>query len=77
MEIVTSICGIVSVLLGGGLLSVALVKEKVREARIDNDRKIIEMYSDIAKRYEDLACFRQSCADRIKSNVKHHIDEKA
>lgn len=58
---------IVGALSGGGLTSLVMLRTRVASGKIDNAKKIIEMYEDIADKYEKLACFRQACSDRINS----------
>ena len=72
MAVESIILAVVSALAGGGLTRLFTVRESKTGAKIDNSKRIIAMYEDIAKRYEDLACYRMACSKRLN---RYHEDE--
>lgn len=67
------IIAIIGVIGGGGLVSLFLIPAKVKNAKIDNSKRIVEMYADLADKYEQLACFRKACSDRINTKNEKSI----
>ena len=55
------IIAVLSFVGGGGLMSVFLIREKQKSAKIDNAEKIIGMYRDIADEWKKLVCYNLSC----------------
>ena len=68
------IIAVVSALAGGGLTRLFTIKESKVASRIENSKQIIGMYEDIARRYEELACYRMSCARRL-NRLKEVADD--
>lgn len=66
----TVIVAVVSALAGGGLTRLFTIREVRTASKIENSKQIIGMYADIAKRYEELACYRMSCAKRVSTHKK-------
>lgn len=66
----TVIVAVVSALAGGGLTRLFTIREARTASKIENSKQIIGMYADIAKRYEELACYRMSCAKRVSTHKK-------
>ena len=66
----TVIVAVVSALAGGGLTRLFTIRETRTASKIENSKQIIGMYADIAKRYEELACYRMSCAKRVSTHKK-------
>lgn len=66
----TVIVAVVSALAGGGLTRLLTIREAKTASKIENSKQIIGMYADIAKRYEELACYRMSCAKRVSTHKK-------
>ena len=64
------IIAVVSALAGGGLTRLFTLKESKDAFKIENSKKIINMYEDIARRYEELACYRMACSRRVNRNSK-------
>lgn len=68
MAMESIILAVVSALAGGGLTRLFTLRESKTGAKIENSKQIISMYSDIAKRYEELACYRMACNKRMNRN---------
>lgn len=66
----TVIVAVVSALAGGGLTRLFTIREARTASKIENSKQIIGMYADIAKRYEELACYRMSCVKRMATHKK-------
>ena len=70
------LAAVVGALAGGGLTRLFTLKQSRDAAQIDNSKKIIEMYADIARRYEDLACYRMACSKRVNRKDSNTLDDE-
>lgn len=70
----TVIVAVVSALAGGGMTRLFTIREARTASKIENSKQIIGMYADIAKRYEELACYRMSCMKRVPTQTKKEAE---
>lgn len=70
-EIIVAVLSFVG---GGGLISVFLIREKQKSAKIDNAEKIIGMYRDIADEWKKLVCYNLSCDMRTPKYECKHLE---
>lgn len=65
---------------GGGLLSIFLIRQKLKTAKIENSKEIIKLYKDYVADFRTFLCYDKGCQTRIKPEdieeiVKQKIDE--
>lgn len=64
MVVVEILSCILTFIAGGGLVSVFLIKEKKKSAKLDNADKIIDMYKEITLEWKKLVCYNITCEMR-------------
>lgn len=76
-EFISALLGFIG---GGGLLSVFLIKSKLKSAKIENSKEIINLYKEYIADFRTFLCYDKGCQNRIKPEdveeiVKQKIDE--